>query len=79
MNFKPLEAKKAEAIIKCDGAKAELKAAKDLLNEAETKVANLQATLKKAQDDLQIVENKCAMLEWKSDLAGRLVNGLKDE
>jgi len=79
INFKPLEAKKNEAMIRVDGAKAELKEAQDKLNAAETKVAELNATLKKAQDELKMVEEKCALLEWKSDLAGRLVNGLKDE
>jgi len=79
VNFKPLEGKKNEAMIRVDGAKAELKEAQDKLNAAETKVAELNATLKKAQDELKMVEEKCAVLEWKSDLAGRLVNGLKDE
>lgn len=79
VNFKPLEGKKNEAMIRVDGAKAELKEAQDKLNAAETKVAELNATLKKAQNELKLVEEKCAILEWKSDLAGRLVNGLKDE
>lgn len=56
-----------------------MKEAQDKLNAAETKVAELNATLKKAQNELKLVEEKCAILEWKSDLAGRLVNGLKDE
>lgn len=79
VNFKPLEAKKNEAILRCDAANAELNEARSQLNAAETKVADLRATLKKAQEELQAVEEKCALLEWKSDLAARLVNGLKDE
>lgn len=79
MNFKPLEAKKNEAMIQCEGAKAQLKEAQDKLNAAQTYVANLQATLKEKQDELIAVEDACAKLEWKSNLAGRLVNGLKDE
>ena len=35
--------------------------------------------MKEKQDELVAVEEACAKLEWKSNLAGRLVNGLKDE
>jgi hypothetical protein len=35
--------------------------------------------LKEKQDELIQVEIACGKLEWKSNLAGRLVNGLKDE
>jgi len=62
-----------------DGANAELKDAQDKLKEAEDKVAKLQATLKRAQEDLKQVEDRCAYLEWQQNLAGRLVDGLKDE
>lgn len=79
VNFKPLEGKKNEAMLRCDAANLELNTARQQLQDAENKVADLRATLKKAQDELAEVEAKCSLLEWKSDLAGRLVNGLKDE
>jgi len=59
VNFKPLEAKKNDAMARVDAANAELKDAQDKLKEAEDKVARLQATLKKAQEDLKIVEDRC--------------------
>lgn len=79
VNFKPLEAKKLEAQIQCETSKAQLKEAQDKLHTAESTVAELQKTLREKQNELIKVEEECAKLEWKSNLAGRLVSGLADE
>lgn len=79
VNFKPLEAELFTAQEEVKVASAEKKEANDKKEAAENSVKEMEKRLNEAQTTLKNVEEECAKLQWKSDLAGRLVNGLADE
>lgn len=79
VNFKPLEAKKIKAESDVEKASSELKDAEEKKEAAIAKVVRLNNELDEAVTTLNKVKEKVAELEWKQNLAERLVGGLKDE